>query len=176
MAYGGDHGAAFENLINWSNDMYRNGEIALIEKRATPVVVTKKSRDGKIKEGYYEKKSTVDYDGIYKGRFIAFEAKATINENRFDLKNIKPHQFEWLLQAEQMGGICFILLEFSKEHAIFLVPFALIKEYMIAADNGGLKSIKRAIFDEKAYLVTPTNRALVDYLHYVDKLEWPSIS
>nr|WP_267128662.1 Holliday junction resolvase RecU [Bacillus thuringiensis] len=66
MAYSGAHGSAFENLINWSNDMYRNNEIALIEKRATPVVVTKKYKDGRIKEGYYEKKSTVDYDGIYK--------------------------------------------------------------------------------------------------------------
>ncbi|TBX63585.1 Holliday junction resolvase RecU, partial [Bacillus thuringiensis] len=100
MAYSGAHGPAFENLINWSNDMYRNNEIALIEKRATPVVVTKKYRDGRIKEGYYEKKSTVDYDGIYKGRFIAFEAKATIKEKRFDLSNIKPHQYKWLLQAE----------------------------------------------------------------------------
>lgn len=176
MAYSGDHGAAFENLINWSNDMYRNNKIALIEKRATPVVVTKKSRDGRIKEGYYEKKSTVDYDGIYKGRFVAFEAKATINDKRFDLKNIKPHQYEWLLQAEQMGAICFILLEFSKEHSIFLVPFALIKEYMEAAKNGGPKSIKREVFDERAFLVTPTNHALVDYLQYVEKLEWPSIS
>ncbi|PNK35379.1 Holliday junction resolvase RecU, partial [Bacillus thuringiensis] len=24
MAYSGAHGPAFENLINWSNDMYRN--------------------------------------------------------------------------------------------------------------------------------------------------------
>ncbi|MCQ6324943.1 MULTISPECIES: Holliday junction resolvase RecU, partial [Bacillus cereus group] len=109
-------------------------------------------------------------------RFIAFEAKATIKEKRFDLSNIKPHQYKWLLQAEQMGAICFILLEFSKEHSIFLVPFALIKEYMKAAENGGPKSIKREVFDERAYLVTPTNRALVDYLYYVDKLEWPSIS
>ncbi|WP_255262871.1 Holliday junction resolvase RecU [Bacillus wiedmannii] len=42
MAYSGAHGAAFENLINWSNDMYRNNEIALIEKWVTPIVVTQK--------------------------------------------------------------------------------------------------------------------------------------
>ncbi|MEB9542318.1 Holliday junction resolvase RecU, partial [Bacillus cereus] len=48
MAYSGDHGAAFENLINWSNDMYRRKNIALITKRATPVVVTKLFKDGRI--------------------------------------------------------------------------------------------------------------------------------
>lgn len=32
---------------------------------------------GRVKDGYYESKSTVDYDGVYKGRAIAFEAKST---------------------------------------------------------------------------------------------------
>ncbi|MCT4568018.1 Holliday junction resolvase RecU [Bacillus thuringiensis] len=92
MAYSGDHGAAFETLINFSNEMYKRKNIALITKRATPVVVTKLFKDGRIKEGYFEKKSTVDYDGIYKGRMIAFEAKATINKTSFALKNISPLQ------------------------------------------------------------------------------------
>ena len=82
MAYSGDHGVAFENLINFSNDMYKRKNIALVTKRATPVVVTKLFKDGRIKEGYFEK-STVDYDGIYKGRMIAFEAKATTNKTSF---------------------------------------------------------------------------------------------
>lgn len=37
MAYSGAHGPAFENLINWSNDMYRNNEIALIENELHPL-------------------------------------------------------------------------------------------------------------------------------------------
>ncbi|PFP88686.1 Holliday junction resolvase RecU [Bacillus cereus] len=175
MAYSGDHGAAFENLINFSNDMYKRKNIALVTKRATPVVVTKLFKDGRIKEGYFEKKSTVDYDGIYKGRMLAFEAKATTNKTSFALKNISPHQMEYLEQAESMGAICFFLIEFSIEHSIFLVPFDLIKEYVHAAKLGGRKSIPRAVFNEKSYLIKPTNRALVDYLHYVDKLEWAAI-
>ncbi|WP_018782932.1 Holliday junction resolvase RecU [Bacillus sp. 95MFCvi2.1] len=175
MGYSGTHGAAFENLINFSNDMYRNNKIALITKRATPVVVTKKYKDGRIKEGYFEKKSTVDYDGIYKGRLVAFEAKATINKTSFALSNISPHQYEYLKMAEEMGAICFFLIEFSIEHSIFLVSFSLIKEYVTAANEGGRKSIPRSVFDERSYLIKPTNRALVDYLYYVDKLEWSTI-
>ena len=175
MAYSGDHGVAFENLINFSNDMYKRKNIALVTKRATPVVVTKLFKDGRIKEGYFEKKSTVDYDGIYKGRMIAFEAKATTNKTSFALQNISPHQIEYLEQAEKLGVICFFLIEFSIEHSIFLVPFELIKEYVHAAKLGGRKSIPRAVFNDKAYLVKPTDRALVDYLYYVDKLEWVAI-
>ncbi|BAR85816.1 Holliday junction resolvase RecU [Bacillus cereus] len=175
MAYSGDHGAAFENLINWSNDMYRRKNIALITKRATPVVVTKLFKDGRIKEGYFEKKSTVDYDGIYKGRMIAFEAKATTNKTSFALKNISPHQIEYLEQAEKLGAICFFLIEFSIEHSVFLVPFEVIKEYIHDAKLGGRKSIPRSVFDNRTYLVKSTDRALVDYLHHVDKLEWSVI-
>ncbi|MGQ0452844.1 Holliday junction resolvase RecU, partial [Bacillus sp. SS-TM] len=49
------------------------------------------------------------------------------------------------------------------------------KEYVHAAKLGGRKSIPRAVFNDKAYLVKPTDRALVDYLYYVDKLEWVAI-
>ncbi|PEB56227.1 Holliday junction resolvase RecU [Bacillus pseudomycoides] len=172
MAYAGAHGAAFENIINVSNDMYKQKGIALINKRATPVVVTRKNKLGKVTAGYFAQKSTVDYDGVYKGRAIAFEAKATIKKTSFALDNIAPHQIDYLEQAERMGAICFFLIEFSTEHSIFFVPFSLIMEYVTAANAGGRKSIPRSVFDERAYLVKPTNRALVDYLLHVDKLEW----
>ncbi len=61
--------------------------MALINKRPTPVKVLK-SKGGRVLNGFYEAKSTVDYDGVYKGRAIAFEAKSTEKDTRFDLKNI----------------------------------------------------------------------------------------
>lgn len=67
MAYSGDHGAAFENLINFSNDMYKRKNIALITKRATPVVVTKLFKDGRIKEGYFEKSQPLIMTEYIKG-------------------------------------------------------------------------------------------------------------
>lgn len=62
-------GMAFEMLINLANEMYQSGGVALINKRPTPVKVLK-SKGGRVLSGFYEAKSTVDYDGVYKGRAI----------------------------------------------------------------------------------------------------------
>ncbi len=57
----------------------------VINKRPTPVKVLK-SKGGRVLNGFYEVKSTVEYNGVYKGRAIAFEAKSTENATKFDLK------------------------------------------------------------------------------------------
>jgi len=42
-----------------------------------------------IKEAYFKQASTTDYNGVYKGRYIDFEAKETKLPSSFPLKNIK---------------------------------------------------------------------------------------
>lgn len=42
--------------------------------------------------------------------------------------------------------------------------------------DGGRKSIPREEFEQHAYVVERTDRALVDYLVHVDKLDWPLCS
>ncbi|OJE33645.1 hypothetical protein A9490_20525 [Bacillus thuringiensis] len=74
----------FEKLVNLANEMYQRGSVALINKRPTPVKVIK-SKGNQVINGFYESKSTVDYDGVYKGRAIAFEAKSTENAMLHDL-------------------------------------------------------------------------------------------
>lgn len=103
--------------------------MALINKRSTPVKVLK-SKGGRVLNGFYEAKSTVDYDGVYKGRAVTFEAKSTENTNRFDLKNIAQHQLDYLEEAEKMGAICFFLMEFSKDKSVFVVPLSVIQPYV----------------------------------------------
>ncbi|EEL50584.1 Recombination protein U (Penicillin-binding protein-related factor A) [Bacillus cereus Rock3-44] len=79
--------------------------------------------------GFYEAKSTVDYDGVYRGRAIAFEAKSTEKDTRFDLKNIAQHQLDYLEKSEKMGAVCFFLIKFSKDKIVFLVPASVIQSY-----------------------------------------------
>lgn len=67
----GNRGMHFEKLINLSNEMYQREGVALINKRPTPVKVLK-SKNGRVINGFYESKSTVDYDGVYKGRAVTF--------------------------------------------------------------------------------------------------------
>ncbi|CAM4359262.1 recombinase RecU [Bacillus manliponensis] len=164
-----NRGQAFEHLINISNQMYKNARIAVMNKRPTPIKVLKTDKFGKIKESCWEAKSTVDYDGVYRGYAVCFEAKSVDVETRFDLKNIAAHQIDYLELAEKMGAICFFLIEFRKEKTIFLAPFSFIKEYVAAANAGGSKSIPRAVFNDRAYLVKSTNRALVDYIQCIDE-------
>ena len=169
----GNRGMAFEKLINLSNEMYQREEVALINKRPTPVKVLKMVY-GRVKDGYYESKSTVDYDGVYKGRAITFEAKSTNEINRFDLKNIAQHQLDYLEKAEKMGAICFFLIEFSKDKAVFVVPLSVIQSYVrISKQPEGKKSIPRASLNIYGYLVEQTERASVDYLQYVDEAVAP---
>ncbi|MGF9958434.1 Holliday junction resolvase RecU [Bacillus mycoides] len=165
----GNRGMAFEKLINLSNEMYQRGRVALINKRPNPVKVLKMVY-GRVKDGYYESKSTVDYDGVYKGRAIAFEAKSTNEINRFDLKNIARHQLDYLEKAEKMGAICFFLIGFSKDKSVFLVPLSVIQAYVrMSQQPKGKKSIPRADFDIYGYLADQTERAPVDYLQYIDE-------
>ncbi|PEQ09131.1 Holliday junction resolvase RecU [Bacillus toyonensis] len=171
----GNRGMAFEKLINLSNEMYQCEGVALINKRPTPVKVLKMVY-GRVKDGYYESKSTVDYDGVYKGRAVAFEAKSTNEINRFDLKNITQHQLDYLKQAEKMGAICFFLIGFSKDQSVFAVPLSVIQSYIrISQQPKGKKSIPRADFDIFGYLVEQTERAPIDYLQYVDKAVSPAM-
>lgn len=122
----GNRGMHFEKLINLSNEMYQREGVALINKRPTPVKVIK-SRGNQVTNGFYEAKSTIDYDGVYKERAIAFEAKSTKSLTRFDLSNIAQHQLDYLEKAGKMGAVCFFLIEFSKDHTIFLVPASVIQ-------------------------------------------------
>ncbi|MCU5414697.1 Holliday junction resolvase RecU [Bacillus wiedmannii] len=169
----GNRGMAFEKLINLSNEMYQRGGVALINKRATPVKVLK-SAGGRVLNGFYEAKSTVDYDGVYKGRAIAFEAKSTQSLTRFDLSNIAQHQLDYLEKAEKMGAVCFFLIEFSKDQTIFLVPASVVQSYVrMSHQPNGKKSISRADFDIYGYLVEQTERAPVDYLQYIDEAVAP---
>lgn len=163
----GNRGMAFEMLLNLNNQLYATKKIALINKRPTPVKVLK-SKGTKVLNGFYESKSTVDYDGVYRGRAIAFEAKS-VNIDRFDLKNIHPHQIDYLEKVESMGGVAFVLIEFRQSKQVYFVPFSTIQHYVYHAAHGGRKSIPKEDFDVYAYEV-PNDRVPLDYLLLVDKL------
>ncbi|NGP45997.1 hypothetical protein G4V62_13950 [Bacillaceae bacterium SIJ1] len=96
-----NRGMPLERLITTSNDMYRRQKIAVINKRPTPVKVLKVTKNKVM--GHYESQSTVDYDGVYQGRSINFEAKSVQTPTRFDLKNIHDHQVKHLRHDAQSG-------------------------------------------------------------------------
>lgn len=172
-----NRGMAFELLLNNTCRMYKAANIGVFNKRPTPIKVIKTDKKGNILKSAWSSKSTVDYDGVYKGRAVYFEAKSTKETTNFPLDKISRHQIDYLKDTLEHGAICFFLIEFRTDHVIYFVPISLVAEYYEAMlYDGGRKSIPRKEFEERAYAVEQTNRAPVDYLLQVDKLEWPSIS
>ena len=86
----GNRGMNLEEDINLSNDFYRANGLCLITKRPTPINVVKVdyTKGAIITNAYFEKQSTTDYNGVYKGRYIDFEAKSTLKTSSFPLANI----------------------------------------------------------------------------------------
>lgn len=72
----GLRGSTLEDLINRTNDSYREKGLALIQKVPTPITpisIDKESRH--ITLAYFDQKSTVDYIGAVQGIPVCFDAK-----------------------------------------------------------------------------------------------------
>ena len=167
MSYA-NRGMAFEQLLDYTNMLYEQKGIAIINKRPTPIKVTS-TRNGRI-QGFFEKPSTVDYDGTFKGRSIVFEAKS-VGQNRFPLKNLHDHQAEYLLKCHRLGAISFLLVEFTKQRTIYLMPAATLEYFWNRKQKGGkgTQSIPIDEFDIHAYEVSK-GRVPIDYLEVVRKV------
>ena len=91
----GNRGMNLENLINETNEYYLENDIALIFKKPTPIGIAKVSYNsfGKsIDKAYFKEQSTLDYNGLYKGKYIEFDAKETQNKTSFPIANVHNHQ------------------------------------------------------------------------------------
>ncbi len=141
-------GEELEELILASNLFYQKHRVARIDKAPTPIKVVHVDEGTKIKEAYFEKKSTVDFYGIVQGHFIVFDAKQTMT-NSLPLQNIHHHQIEYMNDVEEQGGISFLLVEFSKLKRYFLLPYEVLSDYYINSKNGGRKSIPLEAFPEE---------------------------
>ncbi len=167
----GNRGMTLENELNSSNDYYRLIDKAIIYKKPTPIKITNvdyPSRDkAVIKGAYFTVPSTTDYNGIYKGKYIDFEAKETKSTTNFTLRNIHPHQIEHLKSIEKHGGIAFIIVRFTILNETYLMP---INKLEIFLDNNDRKSIPIDYFRENCYLIKDNLKPTVDYLKIIDKL------
>ncbi len=64
----GLRGSTLEEMINRTNEQYRDKHLALIQKVPTPITPIKIDKESRhITLAYFEKKSTVDYIGAVQG-------------------------------------------------------------------------------------------------------------
>jgi len=125
--YTAHRGMNLEEDINISNKYYLDHDKAVIHKKPTPVQIVKvdypKRSAAKIVEAYYRTPSTTDYNGLYKGKYIDFEAKET-KVMQFPFKNISDHQIKHLDKCVRHGGIAFVIIAFTSINEAWLVDAA----------------------------------------------------
>ncbi len=162
----GLRGSALEELINRTNDKYREEGLAIVQKIPTPITPVRMT--GKqITLAYFDQKSTVDYIGAVQGLPVCFDAKEC-REDRFPLQNIHEHQVAFMEHFEKQGGVSFFLLHFTQKDVLYYLPFAMFKFFWDRALEGGRKSF---LYEElnPDYIISPNEGVFVPYLEALKK-------
>ena len=153
-----------EITVSWIDKAY-------IYKKPTPIKITKvdyPSRDkAVIKEAFFTIPSTTDYNGLYKGKYIDFEAKETKSKTSFALTNIHPHQIKHLKDIDRHKGIAFLIVRFTTLNETYLLD---ANKFLYFINNSTRKSIPIEYFRKEAYLIKDSYRPRIDYLKMVDIL------
>lgn len=161
-----NRGLTLEHLIEDANRYYRDEDIAYIYKKPTPIRVVKtdfKNGGKKITEAFYEAPSTLDFNGIYKGKYIEFDAKECLNKTSYPLSNIHEHQIKHIRNIYNHGGIVFLIIWMNEKYYILKG-----KDLIEFIDNNERKSIPYEYIKTKGIEIKLTLRGL-DYLSKLDK-------
>lgn len=165
-----NRGMNLEEDINITNRYYIDNNIAFIYKKPTPLQITKvefSRNNAIIKEAYFKEPSTTDYNGLYKGKYIDFEAKETESKTSFPLKNIHKHQINHIKNIVNNNGIAFVIVRFNKLNKTFLL---LGEDLIHFITNNDRKSIPLDFFNKNAYLIEEKYSPRIDYLKIIDLL------
>ncbi len=167
----GNRGMGLENDLSTTNEFYRLNDIAIIYKKPTPITISKVDYPSRleavIKEGYFRTPSTTDYNGIYKGKYIDFEAKEVASKTAFPLYNIHDHQIKHLENIYRHGGIGFIIVRFTTLNKTFLLTIECLLNFL---NNSKRKSIPLEYFEKNGYIIKDRYNPRVDYLEIINKL------
>jgi len=166
-----NRGMSLESDINLTNKYYLDRDIAVIHKKPTPIKVSKISYPTKYKaiitEAFFEMPSTTDYNGIYKGKYIDFDAKEVKKNKSFVLSNLHSHQIEHLKKIRLHGGISFLIVRFYVNNTTYLLEIDKIIDYI---EKEKRKSIPIDYFEENGYKIKESYCPRIDYLSVIDKL------
>jgi len=164
----GLRGSTLEELINMTNENYRQKKLAVIQKIPTPIVPLKfDSQTKNITQAYFDQKSTVDYIGTVQGIPVCFDAKETSSKS-LPIQNIHPHQINFMREFEEQGGLSFLLVHFTLYGEYYLLGCDVLAELWEKAQSGGRKSITYTNFD-KDFLIHNKSGYVIHYLEAVSK-------
>ena len=166
-----DRGMKLEKDINQTNEYYRSTDRAVTHKKPTPVTIVKvdypERSAAKITEAYFKLPSTTDYNGIYRGKYIDFEAKECASNTSFPLKSIHAHQIEHLSSVIRHGAIAFLIIRFTTLNITYLAD---AQEAISYINTCGRRSIPYEWFTSHAYEIPYNYVRPVDSLKVVDRV------
>lgn len=164
----GLRGSTLEDLINRTNEQYREKGLALIQKVPTPITPLKIDKEHHhITLAYFDQKSTVDYIGAVQGIPVCFDAKEC-NYDTFNLQNIHEHQVTFMEQFERQGGVSFLIIFYTHRNEMYYLPYDQMRRFWDRAVSGGRKSFRFEEIDH-TYLIRQNHGVLVPYLDTLQK-------
>ena len=159
----GLRGSTLEEMINRTNDLYREQGLALIQKIPTPITpITMDKESRHITLAYFDQKSTVDYIGVVQGIPVCFDAKEC-KTDRFPLANVHPHQIRFMQDFEKQEGVAFLLLFYSARDVYYYLPFRHLQVFWDRSERGERKSFQFEELDPR-YMLPTHPGILVPYL------------
>ncbi len=163
-----NRGMEFEYFINKTNEFYRLSKKALIYKKPTPVqIVSVDYKKHIINKAYFSIPSTTDYNGIYNGMYIDFEAKQTNSTTSIPISMIHDHQLKHLIDVYKHGGVSFLIIYFKKLEDIYIL-FSDKLSYFI--NNTNERSISISYLKRYGYKIKLGISPYIDYLEVIDEI------
>ncbi len=164
-----NRGMGLEEELNLSNAFYNDEGIALIQKRPTPINVVKVdySKGAKITQAYFEKQSTTDYNGVYRGKYLDFEAKSTVSKTSLPISNITSHQINHLKNVIMHGGIAFFIIAFESLQQTYLLPANNLLSFL---NKKARQSLPIDWIQTNAHVIEIGYKPRLNYLKAVDRL------
>ncbi len=167
----GNRGMSLEEDINKTNRYYLTNDTAVIHKKPTPITIVKvdypKRSAAKITEAYFKLASTTDYNGIYKGKYVDFEAKECESKTSFPFSSIHVHQIDHLRNVARHGAIAFIILRMTYYDRDFLIK---ADDFISYYDSGSRRSLPYDWISENGFEIRRNYLKPCDYLEIADKV------
>ena len=161
-----NRGMTLESDINQTNEYYNLHNIALVYKKPTPIkVVQVEYPKNRIREAYFNEPSTLDYNGVYRGKYLEFDAKETQSKTSFPLSNIHKHQLEHIRKVLYFDGIAFLIVRFATLNKTYLL---LGKDLIGFIEKNERKSIPISFFESNGYNVEIKYAPRLDYIKLID--------
>lgn len=164
----GLRGSTLEDLVNRTNEQYREKGLALIQKIPTPITPVRMDKESRhITLAYFDQRSTVDYIGAVQGIPVCFDAKECSTET-FPLANIHLHQVAFMKDFEKQNGVAFFLIFFSHLDLFYYLPLRELLGFWKRMEDGGRKSFRLEELDQTFFLPKKSG-FLIPYLEGLQK-------